>query len=61
MTAHPVVANNCDLEYERQVGMNEGRDLAKHFGCKHIESSAKLRTSPKAEKPGDARWMPPAR
>jgi len=38
-----VVANKCDLEYERQVGMNEGRDLAKHFGCKHIESSAKLR------------------
>ncbi|KAJ7736815.1 ras family-domain-containing protein [Mycena metata] len=38
-----VVANKCDLEYERQVSMNEGRDLAKHFGCKHIETSAKLR------------------
>jgi GTPase KRas protein len=52
-----VVANKCDLEYERQVGMNgrnvsivvrgtnsaiEGRDLAKHFGCKFIETSAKL-------------------
>ncbi|EEB90804.1 hypothetical protein MPER_10944, partial [Moniliophthora perniciosa FA553] len=33
----------CDLEYERQVGMNEGRDLAKHFGCKFIETSAKQR------------------
>jgi len=38
-----VVANKSDLEYERQVGMNEGRDLAKHFGCKYIETSAKLR------------------
>ncbi|KAG8745127.1 Ras GTPase [Ceratobasidium sp. 414] len=57
-----VVANKCDLEYERQVGMNgtlvrvhisirlmttgrdtEGRDLAKHFGTKFIETSAKQR------------------
>ncbi|KAJ8589537.1 ras-domain-containing protein [Rhizopogon salebrosus TDB-379] len=38
-----VVANKCDLEYERQVGMNEGRDLAKHFRCKFIETSAKQR------------------
>ncbi|KIK62511.1 hypothetical protein GYMLUDRAFT_72729 [Collybiopsis luxurians FD-317 M1] len=38
-----VVANKCDLEYERQVGMNEGRDLARHFGCKFIETSAKQR------------------
>jgi len=38
-----IVANKCDLEYERQVGANEGRDLAKHFGCKFIETSAKLR------------------
>ncbi|KAJ7593472.1 ras-like protein [Mycena floridula] len=38
-----VVANKCDLEYERQVRMNEGRDLAKHFGCKFIETSAKQR------------------
>nr|AGC26948.1 Ras protein [Polyporus umbellatus] len=38
-----VVANKCDLEYERQVGMNEGRDLAKHFGCRFIETSAKQR------------------
>ncbi|KAF8339846.1 ras-like protein [Cantharellus anzutake] len=38
-----VVANKCDLEYERQVGMNEGRDLAKLFSCKHVETSAKQR------------------
>ncbi|KAI0703809.1 ras family-domain-containing protein [Cytidiella melzeri] len=38
-----LVANKCDLEYDRQVGMNEGRDLAKHFGCKFIETSAKER------------------
>ncbi|KAF8339891.1 ras protein, partial [Cantharellus anzutake] len=38
-----IVGNKCDLEYERQVGMNEGRDLAKHFGCGFLETSAKLR------------------
>jgi len=37
-----IVANKCDLEYERQVGINEGRDLAKHFGCRFIETSAKV-------------------
>jgi len=40
-----IVANKADLEYERQVGANEGRDLAKHFGCKFIETSAKQRTN----------------
>ncbi|KAJ6612304.1 hypothetical protein B0H10DRAFT_307590 [Mycena sp. CBHHK59/15] len=25
--------------------MNEGRDLAKHFGCKFIETSAKQRVN----------------
>ncbi|KAI0090253.1 ras family-domain-containing protein [Irpex rosettiformis] len=38
-----IVANKCDLEFDRQVGMNEGRDLAKHYGCKFIETSAKVR------------------
>jgi len=38
-----IVANKCDLEYERQVDANEGRDLAQHFGCKYIETSAKNR------------------
>ncbi|PAV16100.1 ras [Pyrrhoderma noxium] len=32
-----------EIKYERQVGMNEGRDLAKHFNCKFIETSAKQR------------------
>jgi len=36
-----LVGNKCDLEYERQVGMNEGRDLAKHLGCIFMETSAK--------------------
>lgn len=63
-----MVANKCDLEYERQVGTHgsvfsffasldryawlekrsdqvlaEGRELAKHFGCRFIETSAKQR------------------
>ncbi|CEH14610.1 ras protein [Ceraceosorus bombacis] len=38
-----IVANKCDLEYERQVGSHEGRELAKHFGCRFIETSAKQR------------------
>lgn len=38
-----VVANKCDLEYERQVGSHEGRELAKHFNCRFIETSAKQR------------------
>ncbi|PWN22291.1 ras-like protein [Microstroma glucosiphilum] len=38
-----VVANKCDLDYERQVGTHEGRELARHFGCRFIEASAKQR------------------
>ncbi|KAI0636230.1 ras protein [Trametes polyzona] len=38
-----VVGNKCDLEYERQVGMNEGRALAHHIGCTFVETSAKTR------------------
>ena len=38
-----LVANKADLEYERQVGSNEGRQLAKSFGCRFIETSAKQR------------------
>ncbi|EJU04580.1 ras-domain-containing protein [Dacryopinax primogenitus] len=40
-----IVANKCDLEYERQVGGHEGRDLARHFGAPFIESSAKHRVN----------------
>ena len=36
-----IVANKCDLENDRQVSTQEGKDLAKNFGCKFIESSAK--------------------
>jgi len=38
-----LVANKCDLEYERQVSMSEGRELANRFGFRFIETSAKLR------------------
>jgi len=40
-----VVANKCDLGSERQVGPKEGSDLAQHFGCKYIETSAKNRVN----------------
>ncbi|TDL21047.1 ras-domain-containing protein, partial [Rickenella mellea] len=36
-----VVANKCELEYERVVNMNEGRELAKRLKCGFIETSAK--------------------
>jgi len=36
-----IVANKCDLEGERVVSTQEGRDLAKQCGCKFIETSAK--------------------
>jgi len=38
-----LIANKSDLEYERQVGMNEGREVARQFGCPFFEASAKLR------------------
>jgi len=38
-----LVANKSDLEYERHVGMNEGRELARRMNCKCVETSAKLR------------------
>jgi len=40
-----VVANKSDLESERQVSTNEGTDLARHFGCTFIETSAKARVN----------------
>lgn len=36
-----VVANKCDLDHDRQVSTQEGRDLAKGFGCRFMETSAK--------------------
>ncbi|KTW30868.1 Ras-like protein [Pneumocystis carinii B80] len=38
-----IVANKCDLEDERYVSHYEGRELAKSFGCRFIETSAKQR------------------
>lgn len=38
-----LIANKCDLESERQVSSQEGRDLAKQYGCHFVETSAKLR------------------
>jgi GTPase KRas len=38
-----VVGNKCDLEHERQVSRAEGEQLARQFGCKFIETSAKSR------------------
>ena len=38
-----VVGNKCDLESEREVPRSEGEALAKTFGCKFIETSAKSR------------------
>jgi GTPase KRas protein len=38
-----VVGNKCDLDGERQVSTQEGQNLARQFGCKFIETSAKSR------------------
>jgi len=38
-----IVGNKCDLESEREVSRQEGEALAKQFGCKFIETSAKSR------------------
>ncbi|KAI9728604.1 MAG: Ras GTPase [Cirrosporium novae-zelandiae] len=38
-----VVGNKCDLESEREVSKQEGEALARQFGCKFIETSAKER------------------
>lgn len=38
-----LLGNKCDLENQRQVGLNEGKDLAKSFKCKFWETSAKDR------------------
>ncbi|KAI9002722.1 Ras GTPase [Gaertneriomyces sp. JEL0708] len=36
-----LVGNKCDLEPERVVGTHEGRDLAKQFKCRFMETSAR--------------------
>jgi len=36
-----IIGNKCDLEHERAVAIQEGFELAKQFGCKFMETSAK--------------------
>ncbi|MCJ1312247.1 Ras GTPase [Agyrium rufum] len=38
-----IVGNKCDLESEREVSRQEGEAMARSFGCKFIETSAKSR------------------
>jgi GTPase KRas protein len=40
-----LVGNKCDLESHRVVMTAEGADLAKAFGCEHVEASAKARVN----------------
>ncbi|GJJ14120.1 hypothetical protein Clacol_008377 [Clathrus columnatus] len=45
VTSFPMVlvGNKCDLEYNREVGRDEGRKLGQTFNCPAIETSAKER------------------
>ncbi|KAF5342760.1 hypothetical protein D9758_017032 [Tetrapyrgos nigripes] len=36
-----IVGNKCDLEDKRQVGKDEGQELARRIGCQFLETSAK--------------------
>ncbi|KAG2023808.1 Ras protein [Coprinopsis cinerea AmutBmut pab1-1] len=36
-----LVGNKCDKTYEREVSRDEGRALARQFGCEFVETSAK--------------------
>ncbi|KAJ1963616.1 RAS1 protein [Dipsacomyces acuminosporus] len=38
-----ICANKCDLEAERQVGSQEGQEMARAFGCPFLETSAKTK------------------
>ncbi|MCJ1472287.1 Ras GTPase [Lambiella insularis] len=38
-----IVGNKCDLDAEREVSTQEGEAMARGFGCKFIETSAKSR------------------
>jgi GTPase KRas protein len=40
-----LIANKSDLERDRQVSSQEGRDLARGFGCTFVETSAKQRVN----------------
>ncbi|KAJ8302183.1 hypothetical protein KUTeg_021170 [Tegillarca granosa] len=38
-----LVGNKCDLEDERVVGKDQGLNLARHFNCEFLETSAKAK------------------
>ncbi|KAL7683478.1 putative small GTP-binding protein [Plasmopara halstedii] len=38
-----LVGNKCDLDAQRQVATNEGKELARQWGCAFMETSAKER------------------
>ncbi|KAF5398612.1 GTPase KRas [Paragonimus heterotremus] len=38
-----LVGNKCDLDSERVVGQDQGRNLARIWGCSFLETSAKAR------------------
>ncbi|CAH2085230.1 unnamed protein product [Euphydryas editha] len=40
-----LVGNKCDLEAERVVGKQQGANLANHFNCVFMETSAKAKIS----------------
>jgi GTPase KRas protein len=40
-----LIANKSDLAHARTVSTGEGMDLAKSFGCRYIEASAKTRAN----------------
>ncbi|KAK7490577.1 hypothetical protein BaRGS_00018180 [Batillaria attramentaria] len=40
-----LVGNKCDLEDERVVGKDQGQNLARHFQCAFLETSAKARVN----------------
>lgn len=36
-----LVGNKCDMESQRQVSTDEGRELAEHYNVRFLETSAK--------------------
>ena len=40
-----LVGNKCDLEDERVVGKDQGQNLARHWNCAFLETSAKSKVN----------------
>ncbi|KAJ3032785.1 Ras GTPase [Rhizophlyctis rosea] len=40
-----LVGNKCDLDHDRAVGVNEGKEAAKRYGCRFLETSARMRVN----------------